>query len=121
MSLINLLLILFTFLSLGALIFLFCLRLRAARNLSKEEMYKGIAEAEPFFADFKILIEKQNLDKMKRIFLRFCPACGSALHKIKCRARVFSNRLNGKKDINSNGCSGYWKELNETKDDETPR
>lgn len=117
MSLINLLLVLFTFLSLAALIFLFCLRLYAARNLSKEDLYKGITKAEPFFTDFKIWFEKQKLDKMKQVFLRFCQSCGSALHKIKCRARAVFNRLNGKKDINSNGCSGYWKELNGTKDD----
>ncbi len=105
---------------------IFAVRFYLIRHLNKEQLYQGLVSAKPFFADFEVF-SKPAAAFLKRLFF----AAGYFLKKqarkisrwFKCAVALrikayfyrISNHMHGRRNIEKNGCSGYWEELNQSK------
>ncbi len=125
MSLLNLFYLVF-FVSIGGIAAIFAVRFYGVRRLNKEQLCQGLVSSRPFFADFEFF-SKPAATFLKRLFF----AAGYLLKKqarkisrwFKCAVALrikayfyrISNHMHGRRNIEKNGCSGYWEELNQSK------
>ncbi len=125
MSFLDLFFLLF-FTSLGGIAAIFIVQFYFIRRLNKEQLYRGLISVKPFFTDFEVF-SKPVADFSKRLFFATGYFSKKQARKIsrwfKCtvalRVKMYfhkiSNYMHGRRNIEKNGCSGYWEELNQCK------
>ena len=111
--------------SFAGIIILLGFRFYAIRNLTEEELRAGITAGRPFFSDFSAsgLIAMGAARKGSQLIFDFSkkgvnktnPHVSRFVAGLKFYHCRLSNYLHGRNPLDSNGCKGYWNELNETK------
>ena len=105
--------------SLGGMVLFISRRLRLVKDMSEDELYKGIYSSKPFFSFIDIQLTPESVVEtarmVKKRFKIFFPEIRTIFlwtRKVYCG---FLNRMQGRKVLKSNGCKGYWEKINESK------
>ena len=106
-------------LSLGGMILIVGRRVRLAKGMNENELYRGIYTSKPFFGFVGSKLSSENIIEwaraIKKRFKVFFPEIRSAFLWTKGLYCKFLDRMHGRKLIKSNGCKGYWEKINESK------
>ena len=113
---INILLCVF---SLGGIVLLIIRRVHFIKDMSEDELYKGIYSSKSFFSFIDIQLTPKNVVQTVRAVKKRFKIFFSEIRTIFLWTRKvygkFLDHMQGRRLLKSNGCKGYWEKINGSK------